>query len=82
LYEGNFVGADDVNDECLRHHRLDEPAGLKYRRAGWVPALEEIEHDEESRIVEDRADWSDEKDEPLDLADVPGPRPSYLLFVH
>jgi hypothetical protein len=71
-----------VDDERLRHQRLDEPAGLKQRRAGWVPAVEDPQHDEEGRIVEDRANGADAEDEPPDLLDVPGPRAGHLLFVH
>jgi hypothetical protein len=33
-------------------------------------------------VVEDRADRSDEKDEPLDFIDISEPRPRYLLVVH
>ena len=44
--------------------------------------MKDPEHDEESRVVEDRADGADEENEPLDLTDVPGPRPRHLLFVH
>ena len=29
LKEGDFIGANDMDNECLRHQRLDEPAGLK-----------------------------------------------------
>jgi len=36
----NFVGADDVNDECLGHQRFDEPAGLKQRCVGGIRRLE------------------------------------------
>ena len=62
--------------------RLNEPAGLKERSAGWIPALEQIEHDEEGRVVEDRADGSDAENEPPDLSDLPGPRPRDQLVVH
>ena len=29
LQEGDFIGTNDVDDERLRHQRLDEPSGLK-----------------------------------------------------
>ena len=44
--------------------------------------MEDPEHDEKSRVVENRADGADKENEPPDLPDVPGPRLSYLLFVH
>ena len=37
LDEGNFIGADDVDDQRLGNERLDEPAGLKKRSARGVP---------------------------------------------
>jgi hypothetical protein len=40
LQKRDLVGANDVNNERLRHQRLDEPAGLKERRARWVPTME------------------------------------------
>src|SRR5208337_5275952 len=39
---------------------------------GWIPALEEIEHDKESRVVEDRADGSYTENEPFYLSNIPG----------
>jgi len=36
---------------------------------------------DESRVVEDRAYRANEEDEPLDLRDIPRPRPRHL-FVH
>src|ERR1700676_937254 len=71
-----------MNDECLRHQRLDEPARLKYRRAGWIPAVENPEHDEERRVIEDRADGADEKDETFDFIDVPRSWARHLLVVY
>jgi len=53
-----------MNDESLRHDGLNKPARLKQRSAGWIPAFEEIEHDEESRVVKDRTNGSDAEDEP------------------
>jgi len=54
-------GADDVDDERLRQQGFDEPAGLEQR---WIiPAVEHIEHSEKGRVIEDRADRSDEDHE-------------------
>ena len=44
--------------------------------------MEDPEHDEEGRVVEDRADGADEENEAPDFPDVPGPRPGDLLLVH
>ena len=54
-----------MDNESLGHDGLNEPARLKQRSAGWIPALEQIEHDEEGCVVEDRADRPDAENEPL-----------------
>ena len=38
LQEGNLIGANDVDDERLRHQGLDEPAGLEQRTRGTGPS--------------------------------------------
>jgi len=50
--KGILFRANDMNNERLHHDGLNEPAGLKERGAGWIPALEQIKHDEEGRVVE------------------------------
>ena len=82
LEERDLIGANDMNNERLRHDGLNEPSRLKYRGAGWIPAIEDPEHYEEGRVVEDRTDGSYAENEPPYLADVPGPRPRHLFFVH
>jgi hypothetical protein len=44
--------------------------------------MEDLQHNEECRVIEDRADRPDEEDEAFYLRDVPRPRPRYLLIVH
>src|ERR1022692_4317662 len=56
VQERNVMCTNDVYDELLPYQRPDEPAGLKQRRSRWIPAVEDPEHDEESRIVENRTD--------------------------
>src|SRR5579871_4467310 len=82
MKERNLIGANHVNDERLRHQRLDEPTGLKQRSTGWVPAVEDPQHHEERRVVEDRADGTNEENEPPDLVDLPWSRMGHLFVVN
>ena len=68
-----------MNDKRLRHQRLYKPAGLKQGCAAGIPAGEDTEHDKESRVVENRADGPNEKDETFDLRDVPRPGARHLF---
>src|SRR5450631_844854 len=79
LQKRDLRGADDVDDERLRQQGFDKPAGLEQRRV--IPTVEDIEHGEESRIVEDRADRSDEDHEFENIADVPFARNREILLV-
>src|ERR1700730_150592 len=79
LQKRDLGRADDVDNESLRQQGLDEPAGLEQR---WIiPAVEDVEHGEESGVVEDRADWPDEHHELENIADVPFPRNHEIVLV-
>ena len=52
LQERDLIGANDMDNEGLGHQRFDEPAGLKERYPRRIPAVEDPQHDEEGRIVE------------------------------
>ena len=54
MQERDLRGPDDVDDERLRQQGFDEPTGLKQRRV--IPTIEDVEHGEKSRVVENRAD--------------------------
>src|ERR1035441_10232778 len=58
LQEGNLRSAYDMDDERLRQQGLYKPSGLEQR---WIiPAVENVEHDKISSIVENRTDRPDE----------------------
>gem|GEM_PF-4339728 len=70
-----------MDDEGLREEALHEPARLEEALAMGrgrgrrdVPALEDVEHQEIRRVVEDRRTRTDEEDEARQLLDVPCPR--------
>jgi hypothetical protein len=49
-FEGVFAGADDEDDQHLRGHGLNEPAGMEQR----LPCVENRQHDVEGEEVEGR----------------------------
>jgi len=59
LDERDFVGANDMDDQRLGEERFHEPAGVEQGRV--VPAVENVQHQEECQVIEDRADRSDEQ---------------------
>ena len=71
------AGADDENDQHLRGHGLDEPAGMKERLTG----MENRQHDVEGEKIEDRTDRADDQHEVADELHIPVPGTAQILFV-
>src|SRR5450759_129891 len=72
LEKRNLRRANDVDDQGLGKQGFDEPSSLK--QCWNVPRIEDVEHREIGDIIDDRADWANDKHELRDVADVPSPR--------
>ncbi len=70
-----------MDDERLRHQRFHEPSRPEKGGVRGIPAIEHVQHDEVSRVIEDRADRPDVQDEFLQLVHGPGTRPRYLFRI-
>ena len=70
---------DHKHHQRLRCQRFDEPPGLE--ECGIAPGIENIEHHEIRRVIEDRADRTDEQHEFRDVADVPAPRDGQVFGI-
>jgi hypothetical protein len=57
--------------EHLRHQRFDEPASLEGRSTRRVPTTKQVQHCEESCIVENRTDRTDKQDKLGNLTNLP-----------
>ena len=69
-----------MDNQRLGENRLHEPAGLEQYRV--VPAVENVQHHEECRVIEDRADRTNKQNEMQDFVNRPSARLDQPLFIH
>src|SRR5664280_2581402 len=80
LDERDFVGANDMDDECLGEERLHKPAGVEQGRV--VPAVENVQHQEKRQVIEDGADRPDKQNKSQDLPNLPLARFGQPVGIH
>ena len=88
---GKPIGANDVDDERRRQQLFDEPARMEQMLlvfgdfvavARQDPAIENVQHHEKRRVIEQRAARPDEHDEAGEPAHRPWAWRGDLLRVH